>query len=65
MRKVLSFFYVLFVANMLNGFLPEYGRTGGWDYSAEEATRDCAEYGKRANVYYEDVYHRIFFACVK
>ena len=59
----LSVFYLFFIANLLSGWLPEYGPRGGWDYSQKEADRDCAEFRKKARVYHQDQDGRLYFAC--
>jgi len=64
LRNLIVFTFVLFVANILRGVLPEYGRTGGWDYSFEESQKDCAEYGRHARVYHIDQEQRYYFECM-
>lgn len=61
----LCFLFILFIANMLNGFLPEYGSSGGWEYSIEEANQDCLEFKKVAKIYRIDEYRRVHFICMK
>jgi hypothetical protein len=63
--KLFVFAFLFFVANILRGALPEYGITGGWDYSFEEAQRDCAEYRRAAKVYHIDQDQRYYFECIK
>lgn len=56
---------LLFLGNILNGILPEYGAAGGWEYSFEEAVRDCREFGRQAQVYSIDEAGKIYFSCNK
>ncbi len=66
MRNWIYYFtFLLFFANLFNGFVPEHGRNGGWDYSVDAANRDCREYGRRARIYDQDADYRLYFECVK
>lgn len=65
LQKIFVFTIFLFGLNILSGILPEYGKSGGWDYSPEEAQRDCAEYHRYAKVYHIDKLHRHYFECIK
>ena len=62
--RIIAFTFLLFVANILRGLLPEYGRTGGWDYSLEEAQKDCSVYKRHAKVYHIDQEQRYYFECL-
>jgi hypothetical protein len=65
-RRFVSLFtliYVFFIANILSGWLPEYGPRGGWDYSQKEADRDCSEFRKKAKIYHQDQDGRLYFSC--
>ena len=65
LQKLFVLTLIFFGLNILGGILPEYGKSGGWDYSPEEAQRDCAEYHRYAKVYHIDKLHRHYFECIK
>ena len=65
LQKIFTCVLFLFGLNILSGILPEYGKSGGWDYSPEAAQRDCAEYRRAAKVYHIDQDQRYYFECIK
>jgi hypothetical protein len=66
MRRLVQFGpLLLFLANILNGILPEYGPSGGWEYSVDDAIRDCREFGRHVQVYSIDEAGKVHFSCNK